>query len=217
MEFGDDFQNLLPSYLTETESSRLKDALKQFLPERRGNNIDYNDFYRDYQNNYFLQADTVREIRFPFWNSVNANYEKLYTDALIISNTCDISLGNNREYNQKECLLAPIIEFSEYLSDLAVKGYSDNQIQSFENNIKAQLISNIFYLPNEYLQEKEYIVWLDRMFWLPTQELNMLLETIKEDRISSLSHYGYYLFILKLSYHLCRLPEKCDREIDLNR
>jgi hypothetical protein len=215
MEFGDDyFQDLLPSYLTETESGRLKDALKQFLPEHRGKNIDYSDFYRNYQNNYFLQADSIREVRFPFWNAENASYEKLYTDALIISNTCDISLENNREYNKKECLLAPIIEFSEYLSDLAVKGYSDDQIQSFENNVKAQLISNIFYLPNEYLQEKEYIVWLDRMFWLPTQELNMLLETIAEDRISSLSHYGYYLFILKLSYHLCRLPEKCDREID---
>src|SRR5205085_1763072 len=103
MEFGDDyFQNLLPSYLTETESGRLKDALKQFLPEHRGRDIDYNDFYRNYQNNYFLQADSIREIRFPFWNPEITSYEKLYTDALIISNTCDISIDNTREYNKKE-------------------------------------------------------------------------------------------------------------------
>ena len=29
--------------------------------------------------------------------------------------------------------------------------------------------------------------------------------------------YKFYLFILKLSFHLCRLPEQCDREVVLTQ
>lgn len=214
MAFGDDnFESLLPPYLVEPEKSRLKDALKQFMPEHRGSEIDYGDFYKAYQNDYFLQGDLVKEIRIPILDQGSFTYSKAYTEAIIISNTCDISFENKRDVNSKQCLLAPVVEFKEYLKDLESQGYEVDKIKSFEQNAKAQLCTNIFYLPASSNENKEYIAILDRIFWFPTSELNSYLETIDDDRISSLSHYGFYLFILKLSYHLCRLPEQCDREV----
>jgi hypothetical protein len=213
MAFGDDnFELLLPSYLVDPEKSRLKDALKQFTPEEKGKDIDYTNFYKAFQYDYFMQSDLVKEIRLGKWNDVEAEYEKVYTDAIIISNTCDISFENKRDVNTKQCLFAPLIDFNEYLKDLQNEGYKQDQISGFSQAVKAQLKTNIFYLPTK--GNKEYIALLDNVFWFPTEELNSYLEKIDENRITSLSHFGYYLFILKLSYHLCRLPEQCDREVN---
>lgn len=215
MAFGDDsFELLLPSYLVDPEKSRLKDALKQFTSDEKGKEIDYTNFYKAFQHAYFMQSDLVKEIRVAKWNDEKAIYEKVYTDAIIISNTCDISYDNKRDINTKQCLFAPLIDFNEYLKDLEKEGYLPEKISSFSQAIKAQLKTNIFYLPTNHKDNKEYIVLLDNVFWFPTEELNSYLEKIEDNRITSLSHFGYYLFILKLSYHLCRLPEQCDREVD---
>jgi hypothetical protein len=214
MPFGDDhFQLLLPPYLVEPEKTRLKEALKQFMPEYRGLQVDYANFYKKYYHNYFMQSDLVKEIRLPFWNAVTGTYTKSYTDAIIVSNTCDISYQNNRDVNPKQCLLAPILDFREYMQDLQKQGYDEPKVKAFEQNVKSQLLTNIFYLPAHFTAGKEYIALLDRIFWFPIGELHSYIGTIEDDRIISLSHYGFYLFILKLSYHLCRLPEQCDREV----
>ncbi len=215
MAFGNDnFELILPSYLVDPEKSRLKDALKQFTLEERGKEIDYSNFYKAFNHSYFMQSDLIKEIRLGKWNDEAAIYEKVYTDAIIISNTCDISFENKHDVNTKQCLFAPLIDFKEYLSDLTKAGYNQEKIDSFSIAVKTQLRTNIFYLPSNHKDNKEYIVLLDNVFWFPTEELNSYLNEIEENRIVSLSHFGYYLFILKLSYHLCRLPEQCDREVD---
>jgi hypothetical protein len=216
MAFGDDnFELILPSYLVDPDKSRLRDALKQFTLDEKGKVIDYSDFYKVFQHAYFMQSDLVKEIRVSKWNDEKAIYEKVYTDAIIVSNTCDISFENKHDVNTKQCLFAPLVDFKEYLLDLEKAGCKPEQIESFSNAVKAQLRTNIFYLPTNHKDGKEYIVLLDNVFWFPTTELNSYIDNIDENRISTLSHFGYYLFILKLSYHLCRLPEQCDREINM--
>jgi hypothetical protein len=216
MSFGDDkFELILPNYLVEPEKSRLLNALKQFTPEERGGNIDYSNFYRNHQSSFFLQSDLIKEIRFASWDEDTAEYIKSYTDAIIISNTCDLSFENKRDLNVKECLFAPLLDFNLYLEDLRNGGYGEDKIKTFSKNVKAQLYSNIFYLPEYFKEKKEYIVLLDNIFWFPTNELNSYLGEIDENRITSLTHFGYYLFILKISYHLCRLPEQCYREVEI--
>jgi hypothetical protein len=64
------------------------------------------------------------------------------------------------------------------------------------------------------LDAQEYFALLDNMFWIKTEEINALSPTISDDRLATLNHYGYYLFILKLSHHLCRFPEENDRQPD---
>jgi hypothetical protein len=216
MPFGDDyFEKILPSYLVQADKTRLKEALSQFSIDERGNEINYSNFYRNYDHSYFMQSDLIREVRVSKWDEESAQFQKGYTDAIIISNTCDISFENKRDFNTKQCLFAPLIDFKEYLADLEKAGYSIDQINSFSQNVKAQLRTNIFYLPVHFKERKEYIVLLDNIFWFPTSELNSYIANIDENRIASFNHFGFYLFILKLSYHLCRLPEQCDREAEM--
>ena len=73
--------------------------------------------------------------------------------------------------------------------------------------IKKQFYSNLLYLPPTK-NSKEYIVLLDDICQISRQELNNLMDDIPNNRIDVLDHFGYYLFVFKLSYHLCRLPEE---------
>ena len=212
MAFGENLDLLLPSYLVDPEKSRLRNSLLRFVTKDKGE-INYSDFYRDFDYSYFLQSDLVREIRFADWDDNSATYDKVYTHAIIISNTCDISFENKRGLNTKQCLLAPILDFDDYKANLISKGYTEEKVKEFSKNVREQLSSNIFYLPSNHKDKKEYIVLLDNIFWFPTAELNSYLDEINQTKITSLSHFGFYLFILKLSYHLSRLPEQCDREI----
>jgi hypothetical protein len=215
MAFGDNFDLILPNYLVNEDKSRLRDALRQFTVNEKGNEINYTDFYKSYEHGYFMQSDLVKEIRMSLWNDEGEVFEKVYSDAIIISNTCDISFENKHSINSKQCLLAPLIDFNEYINDLVGSGYEKEKLDQFILTVKSQLVTNLFYLPLFHKDKKEYVVFLDNIFWFPAIELNSYLENIQDNRIASLSHFGYYLFILKLSYHLCRLPEQCDRETNL--
>ena len=214
MAFGDDFDLILPNYLINEDKARLKDALKQFTFNEKGKEIDYTNFYKSYGHTYFMQSDLVKEIRMSFWNEDESVFEKIYSDAIILSNTCGISFENTHSINSKQCLFAPLIDFNEYLKDLSGAGYGKDKLEQFTQTVKAQLVTNLFYLPTLNNHTKEYVVILDNVFWFPANELNTYIDDIKENRITSLSHFGYYLFILKLSYHLCRLPEQCDRVVN---
>ena len=214
MAFSEHLEQLLPPYLTSIEKGRLQTGLSQFMPEHRGEGINYNDFYKEYQNNkFFRQADLLREIRFPIWNNEAAIFEKAYTDAIIISNTCDISFENTHTFLQKECLMAPVLDLSKCIEEFTSNGYPREKIKTFCDSIRRQEKSQIFYLPNVSGEEK--IALLDQMFWFPVKELSEYIQQMDVTKISSLSHFGFYLFIFKISYHLCRLPESCDREVSL--
>ena len=210
--FGDDyFEKILPSYLTSSVKDRLKEGLSQFIPDTQGNNISYDYFYSDDTHPYFKQSDLIAEIRFPQWNAVTEEFERTYTDSMLLSNTCDVNPDNPRITNTKQSIFAPIVNFREYLHDLRENGIPETQISSFENEVKRQRISNIFYLPPFEKDGPDYITLLDKVFWLPSTNLNSRLLYISEDRIKSLAYFGFYLFIFKLSYHFCRLPEEADR------
>lgn len=190
MAFGENLELLLPSYLVDSEKSRLKDALSQFV-NKEIEEINYTDFYREFNHSYFLQSDLVREIRFAEWEDTSATFTKAYTQAIIISNTCDISFENKRSINGKQCLLAPLINFQDYLNDLKSNGYTEDQISGFSKNVRDQLSTNIFYLPKNHFDNIDYLVLLDNIFWFPTEELNSYLDEIQKTRIASLSHFGF--------------------------
>lgn len=215
MLFGDNFESLLPSYLTDVDKARLKDGLLQFSRSRGeakvASEIDYTNFTCREQSDYFKQSDLVREIRYPFLNS-EYQYEKKFTDALILSNTCDISDENNHTLNKKQCILAPIIKLSLLIEELSSnENISDEQLASFQQELKLQRITNLFYICDN--GGDEYIAMLDKLFWFPTEELNEYLENISENKIFSLSMFGYYLYLLKISFHFCRFPESMERAV----
>lgn len=217
MKFGEDnFELLLPSYLTSEQKTRLKDALAQFTIQRETKNpsgeLDYSNFVTRQACEYFKQSDLVYQIRYPHLNENTFEFEKYYTTAIILSNTCDISDDNTHTLNKKQCVLAPIIELDLYIETLkTLDDFSDPRLASFLNELKLQRITNIFYISDN--GGSEYIALLDKIFWFPTDELNSYLEEIDETKLLSLTQFGYYLFLLKLTFHFSRFPEALDRAV----
>ena len=202
-------EHLFPTYLTTTEKGRLLHALEQFKEvndKSKWNSKLYTHFYASSQYNYFLQGDLLQEIRYPDFNKTDRSFERTYTDALILSNTCDLDVSNLRKI-AKQVVFAPLLEMEQYLEAATNQKHLDETIQG----IKTQAISNILYLPPNPYNGKEYICHLDKAFWFPTDELNSYLSDMEQTRIASLDYFGYYLFLVKPSYHFCRLPEEKQR------
>jgi hypothetical protein len=203
-------EHLFPEYLTKTEKGRLLQALEQFKDEKatsKWSTKTYSNFYAPANYPYFLQGDLVREIRYPNWNKAENIFQRTFTDAIIISNTCDLDLSNLRKAH-KQVVLAPLLELEEYINELAI---FDVNIEETLQKIRTQSTSNILYLPPNLSNGKEYICHFDKAFWFPTEELNSYSTDIGITRIASLDYFGYYLFLVKLSYHFCRLPEEKQR------
>jgi hypothetical protein len=91
------------------------------------------------------------------------------------------------------------------LKELAVENAAEILTQ-----IKNQQFSNILYLPPNK-EKNEYLAYFDDLSIIEKEELNILKEEIIFNRIESLDYFGYYLFIFKLSYHFCRVPEETER------
>jgi hypothetical protein len=201
--------HLFPDYLTKQEKGRLLQALDQFKDATSKGNWSskiYANFYSPINHPYFLQGDLVKEIRYPYFIKDTKSFERTFTDALILSNTCDLDLSNLRKVN-KQVVLAPLLDMDEYLAETS----SFKDFEKIVVGIKSQTVSNILYLPTNSGNGKEYICHLDKAFWFPSEEINNYLPDIAQTRIASLDYFGYYLFLVKLSYHFCRLPEEKQR------
>ena len=106
-------EKLLPSYLSKAEKGRLIAALEQFQEQSAKqpsawSGKFYSNFYLSKDTNYFLQGDLLNGIRQPNWNAEVNTFEKIYAKALILSNTCDMDMSNDRII-PKEIVLAPLI------------------------------------------------------------------------------------------------------------
>lgn len=114
--------------------------------------------------------------------------------------------------------LIPFDLYREQLTRRLTQEFSPQTVQSkmrsLESELRNQLITNVFYLPAVPGGLSEQVALLDRPFWFPASELKQVGEALRTDRLASLSIWGYYLFILKLSYHLCRLPEEREERDD---
>lgn len=219
-----------PAYLSEIDKGRLQNALKDFSSNSKKESIGgsaekalsltesqklYSHFYLRDSPEYLLQADVIESIRRPIWISdrtdpLFATYDKDYIRALMISNTCDIDVADKDRYIPKEVSFVPIVPMSDYIDSIQADHRIRPQVDSIKESLRNQQYSNLFYLPSGKDFE-EHIALLDQPFWYPSDELSEILSAVIANRVVSLSQWAYYLFVLKLSYHLCRLPEADDR------
>lgn len=208
---SDKFENLFAPNLQKAEKDRLRTSLKQFKKEEKSIEINYAHFFLDSPTtHHFLQGDLLLEIRNADWNFEKKEYEKKYPAAILLSNTCDC-YGENHGDVPKEVLFAPAIEFAGYLSYLLEKGLPNERVKEIEREMKSQSYSNIFYIPPTFSNNRDYLIFFDKIFWFPKEELQTYLSDINSNRICSLYYFGHYLLLIKLSYYLCRLPEEDDR------
>lgn len=200
MDLVDDIELYLPRYLSEDKLNSLKQQLKEF-----GEGYDTGKYFTDRLKNdpLLYQGDGVCALvcNFPDTKSKDA-------PVLLLSNTCDMDIGNNR-MNSCRMMYAPILNLEKYILKLKSRNIPDEKIKNHVSDIKGQIISQIFYLPKTSSLGYDGMVFFDRAMSLPLSEENV--GKCIASRLFSLSNYGFYLLLLKLSYHFTRIQEKVDR------
>lgn len=198
----DDIKIYLPKFLSAESDRELFKGLKDF-PD----NIDerlYTTYLHDTQIIY--QGDGLNNLLV-----VNLPRSEIKpVPGIILSNTCDIDLQNERNF-PSQIVYAPIFSLEKYSQTLLNNSKkTKEQIIGHINAIKKQEITQIFYLPKFDGKLEESIVFLDRVNNMP----NTLIERdkISSNRIFTLSDYGAYLFLLKLSIHFTRVQDKVERK-----
>ncbi len=126
---------------------------------------------------------------------------------IILSNTCDISPENKREIIPN-IIWAPIIKIKNYENLLRSSGVSQQVINGKLASIRAQHMTNVFFLPQGSELEDEYVALLDKAQSFP---MNLWLDRENKKKFFTLSTAGFYLFVMKLSIHFCRLHENVTR------
>ncbi len=198
----EDFKIYLPKYLSAKSTKELFEGLKDF-PE----NIDarvYTRYLSD--SNVIYQGDGIQNLLV-----LNLPSTKIDTaPSVILSNTCDMDLSHERNYSA-QIVYSPIFNLNKYRNKLLNKsGKTEDQIDSHILSIKKQMITQIFYLPEYENILDESIVFFDRVYNLPNAYIDR--NNLNETRLFTLSDYGFYLFLLKLSVHFTRIQDSVERK-----
>jgi hypothetical protein len=198
----EDIQIYLPKYLSPESEKNLFKELKHF-PE----NIDD----RLYLSAQYIEPDIVYQgdgidgllvVNLP-------ETEIRKAPVMIFSNTCDIDQRNRRLF-PSTLVYSPIFNLEKYKKGLIESKLKDAvSIEDHISLIRRQRITQIFYLPKGEALGNESIVFLGRVNSCDNTFLER--EKIRNMRLFTLSNYGLYLFIFKLSVYFTRITEGIDR------
>jgi hypothetical protein len=156
-------ERLLPDYLSKAEKGRLLKALEQFQQQGSSNKASYAHFYLNRKPDYFLQGDLLRGIRQAIWNPITEEFQKIYANALILSNTCDLDATNERVI-PKDVVLAPLTPFSDFVEELSLLVTNKTKLATIIQGIKSQTYSNVFYLPSHPQSNQDFVCFLTMFF-----------------------------------------------------
>jgi len=197
----EDIKAYLPKYLSTDSQKDLFKQLKDF-PE----NIDKRLFtLKLAEQKVIFQGDGINDLLM-----INLPDERIRrAKGMVISNTCDIDLYNERMFPSNICY-APIFSLRKYKKIIESEGiYTADKLNDHISSIKKQRVSQIFYLPEIHENLSESIVFLDRIISCNNETIER--EGITERRVFTLSDYGLYLFLFKLSVHFTRIQERVER------
>lgn len=186
----------LPKYLSPTQTRELYDALRQFpnLPT----------FYLPpaTSDGDLLQGDGWRGF---IVSEFHGNRRKIVA-GIILSNSCDIDTQNT-SHLPRRILFCPLISLYEYERALIHEGLGATQIANILQDIRRQRITDIFYLPGGPYGPTESMALLDDVHPHPLADFKNKERT----RMFRLHQSAFYVFVVKLSIHFCRLQEKVSR------
>lgn len=206
MSLKDDIKLYLPKYLSEDSTKELLKELEAF-PVNGTKQTIYTIALK--KENILFQGDGVKDIC--VINLPSKEIRKV--PVMILSNTCDVSLDNKRNFFDPRICYAPILNLEKYKTALQKKDFSEERIDSHIEKIKKQQITSILYLPQGGDLQYEGIVFLDRLNNISNEEINR--DNLQKNRLFTLSNYGLYLFLLKLSIHFSRIQERIDRNLGM--
>lgn len=193
---SESIRDQIPYYLSQRAKENLAKALDRFPRQ-----IDY---YTGLYKEDFLQGDC--------WTSVDVfRFEdgaKKSIRALLISNSCDVAPENKRDLPTK-LSFASMVKLDRYIDLLKNAGLDEKQIETKVMAIKEQRVTSLVYFPKGAELEEDYVALLDDIHTVPSRAFVARNEKTK---LFALSNVGFYLFVLKLSVHFCRLHEEVVRD-----
>lgn len=201
MNILDDIDIFLPKYLSESSDKELKEQLKKFPTDGTKDTI-YTSALAG--NNEIFQGDGIAKI--PYYDAGSQEIHPV--SVMVLSNTCDMSSKNERFESINVCV-APLFNLEKYQKRLLDRGFDEQRIVSHITEIKRQAVTHVVYLPKSAKLPYEAIVRLDRLCSVDRRRISV--EHLKQNRLFTLSDYGLYLFLLKLSIHFTRIRERIDR------
>jgi hypothetical protein len=197
----EDLKIYLPKFLSAESDQELFAGLKDFP-----NNIDTRLY-----TNYLLESDIIYQ-----GDGINdmlvinlPNPEIKPVPSIVLSNTCDIDLINKRNF-PSQVVYTPIFNLEKYKNSLYKNSQKTReQIDSHIVSLMKQEITQIFYLPKIEGKLDDSIVFFDRVCNFPNKLIDR--QNLRSRRLFTLSDYGAYLFLFKLSIHFTRIQDKVDR------
>jgi len=196
----EEVKKYLPKYLSKESTENLFEDLKSF-PENINKRFYGNILLEE---KIVFQGDGIRDLL--VINLPDIRVEP--SPAMVISNTCDISPENERKIEPK-ILYCPIIRISKLETSLRKNNLQEEKITQYIKEIREQKISSIFFLPKGGHLPEDCIVLFDGIN-------NCKISSLKNDeipkrRLFSLSNYGFYVLLFKLSIHFTRIREAVER------
>lgn len=193
---SEDFNRAIPAYLSAADKEALVKALKDFPQYARS-------YYYDVADKDALQGDVWT--KFSVYDFVNQKV--VGVRGIIISNSCDISPDNKR-FVPARISFATLLSFNKYENMLLANGIDFKKVQSHLREIKEQKITSMFYLPERKDVHEEMIALFQDLHSTP---LEVFEKNPDKKRISSLSQFGFYLLLFKISINFCRFMEGVNR------
>jgi hypothetical protein len=197
-EWFEEFRTYLPRYLSTDATVSLFAELKRF-PDNINSRL-YTTRLKDEET--LFQGDGLADI----WVSDLPDRKIDKTRVMVLSNSCDVAPENKRLMGPR-LIYCPIISFPKY--EQLVRERGTLSTEQHLSDIRRQAVSSLFYLPSNQALGEEAIALLDRINNCNLQSLNVI--ELTQTRLFTLSDYGFYLFLFKLSIHLTRIRENLQR------
>lgn len=185
----------LPSYLTSGDQAEVLQQLREFPYNR--------PFYsQPSPTDIVLQGDGWQG--FQVTNS--STHERRQVTGIVLSNSCDISTSNTA-YRNRRIVFAPLIPLHRYASRLEGAGMEQIARDAHLHAVQRQEVTYIFYLPAITDLMPESIVLLDDIH---THPVGTFMEH-GPNLLFRLHQFSFWLFLMKLSIHFCRMQERVRR------
>ena len=201
-EWFEDLKTYLPKYLSPQAQHNLFAELSQFP-----NNINSRLYSFRLQNESTLfQGDGLASL----WVADLPSQAIGKARVMVLSNSCDIAPDNKR-------LLGPRLLYCPIISLAKLAAFLQNQrtipgglhLPGYLDGVRRQRNSSMFYLPKNERLGEEAVALLDRINNCDAQAVD--IKELLSRRLFTLSDYGFYLFLFKLSLHLTRIREGVSR------
>ncbi len=195
-------QKQIPQYLSAADQEVLVRELKAISSGLTSSYLLRKS--RDEFSDIMLQGDGWRGFQLFLFETG----ERRTVRGVVLSNSCDVDPNNPRDVPAR-VIFAPLVKLSAYEAKLRESSISKDRIDAKISDIRKQRTTNIFFIPAEPPIEDDYLVRFDETHSMP---VSAHLASADREKLFTLSNTGFYMLVLKLSVHFCRLQEKVNRK-----